>query len=152
MNDGYKLAEINYSNEEDQLDFEFKDFMDPKKEVFEKTKQHTLRSIFSKACTLNGRLYIMHNLAPKDNTLPESAIKTPVRIMDFKMKRIFAVEYLNADSTGNKRGEEKEVKEPILPQTIRINYSIATHKNKIFIYGGLNEKNEVLNSMETFEA
>ena len=115
MNDGYKLAEINYKNEEDQFEFEFKDFVDPKKEVFEKTKQHTLRSVFSKACTINNRLYVMHNLAPKDTSLPKTAIKTPVRIMDFKMKRLFAVEFLNDDSTGNKRGEEKEVKEPILP-------------------------------------
>ena len=68
------------------------------------------------------------------------------------MKRLFAVEFLNDDSTGNKRGEEKEVKEPILPQTIRINYSIASFKNKLFIYGGLNEKNDVLNCMEIFEA
>lgn len=126
--------------------------MDPKKEIFEKTKQHTLRSVYSRGSTINGRLYIMHNLTPKDLTLPSTAIKTPIRIMDFKMKRLFAVEFLNDDSTGNKRGEEKEVKEPILPQSIRINYSIAHHKNKLYIYGGLNDKNQVLNSMETFEA
>ena len=31
-------------------------------------------------------------------------------------------------------------------------YLVAHHKTKLFMYGGLNEKNQVLNSMETFDA
>jgi hypothetical protein len=71
--------------------------------------------------------------------------------MDFKLRRIFAVDFLNDDSTGNKRGEENEKKDTILPHTIRINYSVAHNKTKLFIYGGINENNQVLNSMETFD-
>ncbi len=34
----------------------------------------------------------------------------------------------------------------------RINYSIATMENKVYLYGGLNDKNDVLDSMEMFDA
>jgi hypothetical protein len=72
--------------------------------------------------------------------------------MDFKLKRLEAVEFQNDESTGNKRGEAEEKKDTFLPLTNRINYSIAHHKTRIFMYGGLNEQNQVLNSMETFDA
>ena len=36
--------------------------------------------------------------------------------------------------------------------TARINYSIATMNNKVYIYGGINEKSEIINSMEIFDA
>lgn len=34
----------------------------------------------------------------------------------------------------------------------RINYSITHMNNKVYLYGGLNEENEVLSSMEMFDA
>jgi hypothetical protein len=68
-------------------------------------------------------------------------IKTPVRILDFNSKKMHSVEYLNDDSTGNVRGEENEKKETILPSTVRINYSICSNKNKVFLYGGLDDNN-----------
>lgn len=37
------------------------------------------------------------------------------------------------------------------PTECRINYSICTSGNKIFIYGGINEKNQILGSMEVFD-
>ena len=60
--------------------------------------------------------------------------------------------YLNDDSEGNKKGEEDAKKETILPQAHRVNYSICSHKNKAYIFGGLNENNEVLDTTEVFEA
>ena len=38
-----------------------------------------------------------------------------------------------------------------LSQT-RINYSVASMNNKVYLYGGINEKSEVLSSMELFDA
>lgn len=122
--------------------------------------------MFSRAVTINDRLYIFHNLCTKDPTLPKTLIKHPIRIMDFEKNKLFKVDYINDDSTGNKRGEEKEVKEPILPMTHRVNYSVCKFKNKVYIYGGMNDvivksesssglstsSNQILNSMEVFEA
>ena len=78
-------------------------------------------------------------------------IKTPVRLLDFDTRKLLTVEYLNDDSTGNVRGEENEKKETILPSTPRINYSICSYKNKVFLYGGLDENNQVLSTMDTFD-
>ena len=33
-----------------------------------------------------------------------------------------------------------------------MNYSVASMGNKVYLYGGINEKSEVLNSMELFDA
>lgn len=33
-----------------------------------------------------------------------------------------------------------------------MNYSIATMQNKVYLYGGLNDKNEILENMEMFDA
>jgi hypothetical protein len=83
--------------------------------------------------------------------MSKAMIKTPVRVLDFNARKLHSVEYLNDDSTGNVRGEENEKKETILPVTVRINYSICTHKNRVFLYGGLDDSNQVLATMETFD-
>jgi hypothetical protein len=62
-------------------------------------------------------MYILHHLDPKDENLPTSVVKRPVRIMDFTMKKLFAIEYKNDDSTGTVRGEEEDKKATILPLT-----------------------------------
>ena len=152
-NDGYQMAKLIYNYDSDTFKFSLQEFEKQEDQGgLTKTKPHTLRSVWSRACTIMGRLYIMHNLQPKDESLPKTSIKTPIRIMDFNLRRLLAVEFLNDDSTGNKRGEADEKKDTFLPLTIRINYSVAHHKTKLFMYGGLNEKNQVLNSMETFDA
>ena len=103
------------------------------------TKPHTLRSVFSRAATINDKLYVFHNLCYRDESMSKLMIKNPIRVMDFQKQNLFNIRYLNDDSTGNKRGEEKEVKEPILPQTHRVNYSICRFKHKVYIYGGMND-------------
>lgn len=70
-------------------------------------------------------MYVFYNLTPKDEKLSKTSIRTPVKIVDFKERKYLTIQYLNDDSTGNKRGEEKEGKETILPLTRRINYSIC---------------------------
>jgi hypothetical protein len=73
--------------------------------------------------------------------MPTSIIKTPVRIMDFGSKILHTVKYQNDDSTGTIKGEENSPKASILPLTHRINYSICNFKNKVYIFGGINDKN-----------
>ena len=116
------------------------------------TKPHILRSVYSRAVTLHDKLYILHNLEYKDESLPATTTKNPVRIMDFGTMRMHKIDYLNDDSTGTQRGNEEDKKATILPLTSRINYSIASFKNKTYIYGGLNEKCEILATMELYDA
>lgn len=115
------------------------------------TKPYTLRSVHSRAGTVDGRLYVFHNIAPKDESIPKTSIKTPMRIMDFEKRKMFIPQFLNDDSTGNKRGEEDEKKDTYLPIDYRINYSLCAFKNRLWMYGGLNQKNEVLTTMESFD-
>ena len=164
--DGYKMATVHYSNDLEHYELEFNDWKkedDLKENVLKETKPHSLRSVYSRGVTINDRLYIFHNLCQKDPNLSKTSIKNPIRVMDFSINKLYNVDYLNDDSTGNKRGEEKEVKEPILPQTHRVNYSIAKFKNKVYLYGGMNDvitkqenstqgQCQILNSMEIFEA
>ena len=93
----------------------------------------------------------MHSLTPLNEDQPTSFKKFPVRVMDFETGMMHTVDYLNDLSTGNKRGEEKEVKDTILPLNYRVNYSIACHKHRCYIYGGLDENNKLIEGMETFE-
>ena len=122
------------------------------KQVIKDTKPYTLRSLHSRAGSIDGRLYILHNVAPRDDNIPRTSVKTPVRIMDFEKNKLFIPQYLNDESTGNKRGEEDEKKDTYLPIDYRINYSLCVFKNRVFVYGGLNQKNEVLATMESFDA
>ena len=93
----------------------------------------------------------MHSLTPRNEDQPASFKKFPVRVMDFETGMMHTVDYMNDLSTGNKRGEEKEVKDTILPLSYRVNYSIACHKHRCYIYGGLDENNKLIEGMETFE-
>jgi hypothetical protein len=83
------------------------------------------------------RLYIFHHLEPKDENLPTQMIKRPIRIMDFNLRKMFEVDYLNDDSTGTIRGDETDKRATILPSSARVNYSICEFKNKVYIYGGV---------------
>ena len=57
------------------------------------TKPHILRSVYSRAVTLHDKLYILHNLEYKDESLPATTTKNPVRIMDFGTMRMHKIDY-----------------------------------------------------------
>ena len=38
------------------------------------------------------------------------------------------------------------------PSTVRVNYSIANYKHKVYLYGGLNVENEILSTIDDFDA
>jgi hypothetical protein len=38
------------------------------------------------------------------------------------------------------------------PSCVRSGYSVGLFKNKAFLYGGINEKNEILDTMDEFDA
>ena len=152
-NDGYRPAKIVYNYEEGEYAFKFADWAEQEEDkmVIKDTKPYTLRSVHSRSGTVDGRLYVFHNIAPKDESMAKTSVKTPVRIMDFSKQKLFIPQFLNDDSTGNKRGEEDEKKDTYLPLAFRINYSLCAFKNRLFMYGGLNQNNEVLNTMESFD-
>jgi hypothetical protein len=84
-NDGYRAAQMFYDYEDGQYSFKFTDFAEEEddKQVIKDTKPYTLRSVHSRAGTVDGRLYVFHHIAPKDESVPKTSIKTPMRIMDF---------------------------------------------------------------------
>mmetsp|Transcript_8423 Transcript_8423/g.14101 ORF Transcript_8423/g.14101 Transcript_8423/m.14101 type:complete len:181 (+) Transcript_8423:512-1054(+) len=71
--------------------------------------------------------------------------------MDFRTMKMASVEYLNDDSTGTVRGEETDKRGTFLPLSLRVNYSLCSFKNKVYIYGGISEQSQVLATMEVFE-
>ena len=115
--DGYKMAKVRYNYEEDSYSLDLVEWKEKEEEQkgLKQTKPHTLRSVFSRAATINDKLYVFHNLCQRDPSMGKQMIKNPIRVADFQKQTLFNIKYLNDDSTGNKRGEEKEVKEPILP-------------------------------------
>ena len=60
---------------------------------------------------------------------------SPVKIVDIKLQRMFPIQF-------------KEFK----PSTARINYSISNYKHKVYLYGGLNEKSKIIETMDEFDA
>ena len=115
--DGYKMAKIKFDYEKDSYSLDMVDWKAKEEETkgLKETRPHTLRSVFSRAATINEKLYVFHNLCQRDASMSKTSIKNPIRVADFQKQTLFNIKYLNDDSTGNKRGEEKEVKEPILP-------------------------------------
>lgn len=72
---------------------------------------------------INGRLYIFSNLCPETAARREST--QIVKIVDFNLYRIFGVELWNSKPENR-------------PSSIRVNYSLALYKFKVYLYGGLN--------------
>ena len=66
------------------------------------------------------------NLSPLNNS--------PLKIIDIKESKIFAIN----------SGEFK-------PSTIRVNYSISNYRHKVYFYGGLDENNKILETMDEFD-
>ena len=60
---------------------------------------------------------------------------SPLKIIDFNLNRMFHVNF----------PEHK-------PSCCRINYSISNYKNKVYLFGGLDENNKLIDSMDDFDA
>jgi len=78
---------------------------------------------------LNNRFYFSQNLSPSNSRA--------IKIIDPTLSRLFQMPLI---------GEENKV------SAARINCSIAHMNNRIYLYGGLSDTNEVLSSMEVFDA
>ena len=59
--------------------------------MIKETKPYTLKSVYSRAVTAGGKLYVFDNLQPKDPSMSKVMIKTPVRIVDFKTRKLDSV-------------------------------------------------------------
>ena len=71
-------------------------------------------------------MYIFSNLCPETAARRESS--SIVKIVDFDLQRMFGIELWNSKPENR-------------PSSIRINYSIAVYKFKVYFYGGLNAEN-----------
>ena len=85
--------------------------------------------MYARSVVLNNRLYLFQNLSTKNSRA--------IKVVDPDLRRIFQIPLIGKD---NKVSHS------------RINYSITNMDNKVYIYGGLNDKSEVLSSMEMFDA
>jgi len=90
---------------------------------------HSHRNVYIKSVVLNNRFYCFQNLSPENTRA--------VKVIDPELNRIFEIPLI---------GEGNKVTEA------RINYSIASMNNKVYLYGGLNDRNEILENMEMFDA
>jgi len=79
-----------------------------------------------KCVVLNNRLYILMNVSDTN--------KDSVFILDPKLNKAFGVKL---DS---------------MPSCFRINYSAVAYKNKIYLFGGLNDHSSPINTLEVFDA
>ena len=80
-----------------------------------------------KSVIINDRMYLFQNIAPQT--------QQPVKIIDFSLRRVFPVQFLD-----------------FKPSTVRVNYSLSCFKFKVYFYGGLDENNQVLSTMDEFDA
>lgn len=92
--------------------------------VDEAEGEYVERNAFVRSVLINGRLYIFSNLSPEGANRKDGSCV--VKIIDFDMKRIFGVELWQA------RPENK-------PSSVRVNYSIAHFKHKVYLYGGIDQ-------------
>ena len=95
------------------------------------------RTIYAKSLVINNRLYIFANLSPEAAGRKEGGCV--VKIVDFNLKRMFGVEMFMSKPENR-------------PSTVRVNYSIANYKHKVYLYGGLNVENEILSTIDDFDA
>ena len=66
--DGYKMAKIKFDYEKDSYSLDMVDWKEKEEETkgLKETRPHTLRSVFSRAATINDKLYVFHNLCQRD--------------------------------------------------------------------------------------
>jgi hypothetical protein len=86
---------------------------------------------------INGRIYIFSNLSQESAARKES--QAAVKIVDLNLKSVFRVDLWQAKPENR-------------PSTIRVNYSIANYKHKVYLYGGLDSENKILSTIEEFDA
>lgn len=72
-------------------------------------------------------MYIFNNLTKQNSS--------PVHILDFTLRRSFAISFTT---------------KPVMSAN-RINYSLSNFNNKIYIYGGIDDKNKLISTMETLD-
>lgn len=87
---------------------------------------HINRTNYSKSVEINNRLYIFSNISPSN--------QTPLKIVDFDQRRLFSIKF-----------------EKFGPSVCRINYSISNFKHKAYLYGGIDENNKIVESMDEFD-
>lgn len=81
-------------------------------------------------------MYIFSNLSPEGaSRLGGNSI---IKIVDFNLQRIFGVDLTKS------RPENK-------PSSTRVNFSVASYKNKVYFYGGMNLENKILDSLDEFD-
>jgi hypothetical protein len=79
-----------------------------------------------KTALVNDRLYVFSNLCPENHSA--------VKVIDFNLRRLFPIQF-------KKYG----------PSTSRLNYSISNWKHKVYLYGGIDAANKVVESMDEFD-
>jgi hypothetical protein len=84
------------------------------------TDPYIEKSAYIRSIVINGRLYIFSNLSSEAKLGSESC----VNVFDKNLRRIFGVDMTKS------RPENR-------PSSVRVNYSLAHFKNKLYLYGGL---------------
>ncbi len=85
---------------------------------------------------INGRMYIFSNLSSEGaSRLGGNSI---IKIVDLNLRRIFSVDLTKS------RNENK-------PSSTRVNYSMASFKNKVYLYGGMDQDSKILDSLDEFD-
>jgi hypothetical protein len=94
-------------------------------------KPHIARNVYSRSVAVNNRFYIFENLGPENPNC--------VKVVDPCLRVLCEIK-LFAFANENK------------PVQARINYSIASGKGKVYLYGGVDvERNTVVDTMECFD-
>ena len=110
--------------EASQFELEFMEWSD--QQDIDPNNPHRQRSADTTSVVLNNRFYLFQNLTA---TNPH-----PVKVVDPSLCRLFNIDLIGE---GNK-----------VTESARINYSICASASRVFLYGGVNEKSQVLGSMD----
>jgi len=98
--------------------------------------EYVEKTSYLRSVTINNRMYIFSNLSPEGaSRLGGSSI---IKIVDLNLCRVFGVD-LTKSRTENK------------PSSTRVNFSLASYKNKVYLYGGMNLENKILDSLDEFD-
>lgn len=84
-----------------------------------------------RAVEINKRWYVFRNL--------DSTQTSPIQVIDPVLRRVFNLKLIPTSKKDDPLNQ---------PTSARINYSIAECGGRVLMYGGLNEKSEVLASMD----
>lgn len=92
---------------------------------------------------INSRVYVFQNLQDiaTENTLVQK--RSPVKVIDCQLKQVFDMRLMPTT---------KKDDPPNSPSGVRVNYAITEVNHRVFLYGGINAQNEVLECMDVFDA